>query len=87
MIQSASHIMKSKLCIDLNLPCWCNPRLCKKLVKVVVDNDLESNKGANKLKSNQDAKVDYDKKHCYYDLCNEGLKNSKSLWEKKVGQT
>jgi hypothetical protein len=38
----------------------------------VVDNNLESNKGANNLKSDQDAKVDYDKKHCYYDLCNEG---------------
>jgi hypothetical protein len=72
VIQGASHIMKSKLRIDPNLPCQCNPRLCKKPVKVVVDNNLESNKGVNNLKSNQDAKVDYDKKHCYYDLCNEG---------------
>ncbi len=72
MIQSASHIRKSKLHIDLNLPHRCNPQLCKRPVKVVVDNNLESNKGANNLKSDQDAKVDYDKKHCYYDLCNEG---------------
>jgi hypothetical protein len=35
----------------------------------MVDNNSESNKGTNNLKSNQDAKVDYDKKNIIIMIC------------------
>jgi hypothetical protein len=87
MIQSASHIKKIvRLLVDPNVLPQCSNQLCKRIVVIVRNIDLESNKGTNNIESDQNTKVDFDKDFDSDDVHNEELeeKSSESLEDENI---